>query len=164
MELVTPGLGLVFWMVISFSVILFILKKFAWKPILKALKDREITIATALKSADNAKEKMEQLKADNEIIIKEAKNERDNLLKDARQVKEKIISEAKEKANSEAKKIIEDAKGKIESEKEAAIDEIKNQVASFSIEIAEKILKKKLEKTTDQKDLINELIDEIKIN
>ena len=164
MELVTPGLGLIFWMVISFSVILFILKKFAWKPILKALKDREISIDTALKSADKAKEKMEQLNADNEKIIKEAKNERDNLLKDARQIKDKIISEAKQKANSEAEKIIENAKGKIESEKEAALDEIKNQVAGFSIEIAEKILKKKLEKTKDQKDLINELIDEIKIN
>lgn len=164
MELVTPGLGLVFWMVISFSIILFILKKFAWKPILKALKDREITIDTALKSADKVKEEMEQLKTDNEKIIKEAKNERDNLLKDARQVKDKIISEAKQIANSEAKKIIENAKGKIESEKEAALDEIKNQVAGFSIEIAEKILKKKLEKTKDQKDLINELIDEIKIN
>jgi F-type H+-transporting ATPase subunit b len=164
MELVTPGLGLVFWMVISFSVILFILKKFAWKPILKALKDREITIDTALKSADRAKEEMEQLKADNEKIIKEAKNERDNLLKDARQVKDKIISEAKQKANSEAKKIITGAKVKIESEKEAALDEIKNQVAVFSIEIAEKILKKKLEKTKDQKELIDELIDEIKIN
>ncbi|MCK4699986.1 MAG: F0F1 ATP synthase subunit B [Bacteroidales bacterium] len=164
MELVTPGLGLVFWMVISFSVILFILKKFAWKPILKALKDREITIDTALKSADRAKEEMEQLKVDNEKIIKEAKNERDNLLKDARQVKDKIISEAKQKANSEAKKIITGAKVKIESEKEAALDEIKNQVAGFSIEIAEKILKKKLDKTKDQKDLIDELIDEIRIN
>jgi len=164
MELVTPGLGLIFWMVISFSVILFILKKFAWKPILKALKDREITIDTALKSADKAKEEMEQLKADNEKIIKEAKSERDNLLKDARQVKDKIISEAKQKAKSDAKKIIEDAKGKIESEKEAALDEIKNQVAGFSVEIAEKILKKKLEKSKDQKDLINELINEIKIN
>ena len=164
MELVTPGLGLIFWMVISFSVILFILKKFAWKPILKALKDREITIDTALKSADKAKEEMEQLKADNEKIIKEAKSERDNLLKDARQVKDKIISEAKQKAKSDAKKIIEDAKGKIESEKEAALDEIKNQVAGVSVDIAEKILKKKLEKSKDQKDLINELINEIKIN
>ena len=101
---------------------------------------------------------------DNEKIIKEAKNERDNLLKDARQVKDKIISEAKQKANLEAKKILEDAKGKIESEKDAALDEIKNQVAGFSIEIAEKILKKELEKSKDQKNLIDELIDDIKIN
>ena len=164
MELVTPGLGLFFWMVISFSLILFILKKFAWKPILKALKDRENTIDTALKSADKAKEEMEQLKADNAKIIKEAKSERDNLLKDARQIKDEIISEAKQKANSEAKKIIKDAKEKIESEKEAALDEIKKQIAGFSIEIAEKILKKKLEKSKDQQDLISELIDEIKIN
>ncbi len=164
MELITPGLGLVFWMVISFSLILFILKKFAWKPILKALKERENTIDTALKSAAKAREEMEHLKADNEKIIKEAKNVRDNLLKEARQVKDKIISEAKQKANSEANIIIADAKRQIENEKEAALDEIKNQIAGFSVEIAEKILKKKLEKTKDQKDLINELIDEIKIN
>lgn len=164
MELITPGLGLVFWMVLSFSMLLYILKKFAWKPILKALKERENTIDTALKSADKAREKMEQLKADNEKTIKEAKNIRDSLLKEARQVKDKIIVEAKQKANSEATKIIADAKRKIENEKEAALDEIKNQVAGFSVEIAEKILKKKLEKTKDQKDLINELIDEIKIN
>ena len=164
MELITPGLGLVFWMVLSFSMILFILKKFAWKPILKALKERENTIDTALKSADKAREEMEQLKVSNEKIIKEAKNERDNLLKEAHQVKDNILSEAKQKANSEANKIIEDAKRKIESVKVAALDEIKNQVAGFSVEIAEKILKKKLEKTKDQKDLINELIDEIKIN
>ena len=164
MELITPGLGLVFWMVLSFSVILFILKKFAWKPILKALKERENTIDTALKSADKAREEMEHLKADNEKIIKEAKNVRDNLLKEARQVKDKIISEAKQKANSEANIIIADAKRQIENEKEAALDEIKNQIAGFSVEIAEKILKKKLEKTKDQNDLINELIDEIKIN
>ena len=164
MELITPGLGLVFWMVLSFSVILFILKKFAWKPILKALKERENTIDTALKSADKAREEMEHLKADNEKILKEAKNIRDNLLKEARQVKDKIISEAKQKANSEANIIIADAKRQIENEKEAAVDEIKNQIAGFSIEIAEKILKKKLEKTKDQNDLINELIDEIKIN
>ncbi len=164
MELITPGLGLVFWMVLSFSMLLYILKKFAWKPILKALKERENTIDTALKSADKAREKMEQLKADNEKTIKEAKNIRDSLLKEARQVKDKIIVEAKQKANSEATKIIADAKRKIENEKEAALDEIKNQVAGFSVEIAEKILKKKLEKTKDQKDLINKLIDEIKIN
>ena len=164
MELITPGLGLVFWMVLSFSVILFILKKFAWKPILKALKERENTIDTALKSADKAREEMEHLKADNEKIIKEAKNVRDNLLKEARQVKDKIISEAKQKANSEANIIIADAKRQIENEKEAALDEIKNQIAGFSVEIAEKILKKKLEKTKDQNDLINELINEIKIN
>ena len=164
MELITPGLGLIFWMILSFSVILFILKKFAWKPILKALKERENTIDTALKSADKAREEMGQLKAENERIIIEAKNVRDSLLKEAFQVKDKLISEAKQKANSEANKIIADAKRKIENEKEAALDEIKNQVAGFSVEIAEKILKKKLEKTKDQKDLINELVDEIKIN
>lgn len=164
MELVTPEFGTVFWMLLSFLMILFILKKFAWKPILSALKEREASIDNALRSADKAREEMEQLKADNEKIIKEAKNERDNLLKDARLVKDMIISEAKEKAITETEKIIEDARVKIESEKDAALDEIKNQIAIFSIEIAEKILKKKLESTKDQKDMINDLLDEIKLN
>lgn len=164
MELVTPEFGTVFWMLLSFLMILFILKKFAWKPILAALKEREASIDNALRSADKAREKMEQLKADNEKIIKEAKNERDNLLKDARLVKDMIISEAKEKANTETEKIIKDARVKIENEKNAALDEIKNQIAIFSIEIAEKILKKKLESTKDQKDMINDLLDEIKLN
>lgn len=164
MELVTPEFGTVFWMLLSFLMILFILKKFAWKPILTALKEREASIDNALKSADKAREEMEQLKADNEKIIKEAKNERDNLLKDARLVKDMIISEAKEKASTETEKIIEDARAKIKSEKNAALDEIKNQIAIFSIEIAEKILKKKLESTKDQKDLISDLLDEIKLN
>lgn len=164
MELVTPEFGTVFWMSLSFLMILFILKKFAWKPILSALKERETSIDNALRSADKAREEMEQLKADNEKIIKEAKNERDNLLKDARLVKDMIISEAKEKAITETEKIIEDARVKIESEKDAALDEIKNQIAIFSIEIAEKILKKKLESTKDQKDMINDLLDEIKLN
>ncbi|MCH7656995.1 MAG: F0F1 ATP synthase subunit B [Bacteroidetes bacterium] len=164
MELVTPEFGTVFWMLLSFLMILFILKKFAWKPILTALKEREASIDNALRSADKAREKMEQLKADNEKIIKEAKNERDNLLKDARLVKDMIISEAKEKANTETEKIIKDARVKIENEKNAALDEIKNQIAIFSIEIAEKILKKKLESTKDQKDMINDLLDEIKLN
>lgn len=164
MELVTPEFGTVFWMSLSFLMILFILKKFAWKPILSALKERETSIDNALRSADKAREEMEQLKADNEKIIKEAKNERGNLLKDARLVKDMIISEAKEKAITETEKIIEDARVKIESEKDAALDEIKNQIAIFSIEIAEKILKKKLESTKDQKDMINDLLDEIKLN
>lgn len=164
MELVTPEFGTVFWMLLSFLMILFILKKFAWKPILSALKEREASIDNALRSADKAREEMEQLETDNEKIIKEAKNERDNLLKDARLVKDMIISEAKEKAITETEKIIEDARVKIESEKDAALDEIKNQIAIFSIEIAEKILKKKLESTKDQKDMINDLLDEIKLN
>lgn len=164
MELVTPEFGTVFWMSLSFLMILFILKKFAWKPILSALKEREASIDNALRSADKAREEMEQLETDNEKIIKEAKNERDNLLKDARLVKDMIISEAKEKAITETEKIIEDARVKIESEKDAALDEIKNQIAIFSIEIAEKILKKKLESTKDQKDMINDLLDEIKLN
>jgi F-type H+-transporting ATPase subunit b len=164
MELVNPGIGLIFWMIVSFGIVLWILKKFAWKPILNALKEREHSIEDALLSAEKAKEVMAKLKADNEAIIKEAKIERDSILKEARQVKEKILQEAKEEASEEAGKIIEAARLTIKNEKVAAILDIKNQVAIFSVEIAEKILKQKLAEKENQKVLINKLLDEIKLN
>jgi F-type H+-transporting ATPase subunit b len=164
MELVNPGIGLIFWMIVSFGIVLWILKKFAWKPILNALKEREHSIEDALLSAEKAKEVMAKLKADNEAIIREAKIERDSILKEARQVKEKILQEAKEEASEEAGKIIEAARLTIKNEKVAAILDIKNQVAIFSVEIAEKILKQKLAEKENQKVLINKLLDEIKLN
>ncbi len=164
MELVTPGLGLLFWMLLSFSVVLFLLKKFAWKPILKALRDREDNIQKALDSAELAREKMEQLKADNEAIMQEAREERDYLLEEAREAKEKMIMTAKEQANREAQKIVKATRMKIRNEKAAAIEDIKNQVASLSIEMTEKILKQKLADHKEQKELIRKLLDGIKLN
>ena len=164
MELVTPELGLLFWMLLSFAIVLYLLKKFAWKPILKALRDREENIQKALDSAELAREQMKQLKADNEIIMQEAREERDFLLQDAREVKEKMIAEAKEQANQEAQKIVKAARIKIRNEKAAAIEDIKNQVAALSIEMTEKILKQKLEDRKEQKELIKKLLDEIELN
>jgi len=164
MELVTPGLGLLFWMLLSFLIVLYILKKFAWKPILKALKDREKSIQNALDSAELERQKMEQLKADNEAIMREAREERDFILQDAREVKDKIILEAKEQAGIEARKIMETARIKIRNEKAAAIEEIRNQVANLSIDVAEKILRQKLKDSKEQKELISKLLDEIELS
>lgn len=164
MELVTPGIGLLFWMLLSFAVVLFILKKFAWKPILKALKEREDSIKDALESAEKAKEEMAKLQVDNEKIINEAKSERDNLINEAREVKEKIINEAKTQATTEANKLIKQARINIQNEKAAAINEIKDQVAILSVEIAEKLLKQELAKDKKQEELINSLLKEIEVN
>lgn len=164
MELVQPGLGLIFWMTLSFSILLWILAKFAWKPIMKGLKERENTIDEALNAANKAKEEMKELKFSNEQLLKEAKEERDNILRDARHVKENIIEEAREKAGEEANRIVENAKEAIQYEKMAAITEMKNELASLSIEIAEKILKEELKATDKQKKLIDKLIKEVSDN
>lgn len=164
MDLVTPGIGLIFWQVVTFLILLIILKKYAWKPVLNAIKAREERIKGALESAEEAKLEMKQLKADNEIIIKEAKDERNKLLQEARDLKTHMIEEAKTQAGDEAKKIIEGAKLKIESEKDAAISEIKELVATLSVEIAEKILKKELDDKKDQQDLIKNSLKDLKLN
>ncbi|MEI7676013.1 MAG: F0F1 ATP synthase subunit B [Bacteroidales bacterium] len=164
MELVMPEFGLLFWMLISFSLLLFILKKFAWKPILKALSDRENSIDEALKSAQEAKNEMVKLHADNQQILMEAMRERDKMMKEASEMKEAIVSEAKNKAIIEAEKVIENARISIEREKMAAIDEMKNVIAVFSIDIAEKILKEKLTDDKQQKELVKKYVDQINVN
>ena len=164
MELVQPGIGLIFWMTLSFLIVIFILKKYAWKPILNGLKEREKSIDEALNAAEEAREAMKNLKADNEKLLQEAKEERDNILRDARKMKENIITEAKEKAQVEANKIVEGALVTIENEKNAAVHELKNQIATLSIEIAEKILKEELKTKGKQKELIDKLVSEIKFN
>lgn len=164
MELVQPGLGLIFWMTISFSILIFILAKFAWKPIMKGLKEREDSIDQALHAADKAREEMKELQFSNEQLLKEAKEERDNILRDARHVKENIIEEARVKANEEAIRIIENAKESIQFEKLAAIHDMKNQLADLSIEIAEKILRQELSDKSKHNQLIERLLNEIKEN
>ena len=164
MELVSPGIGLIFWMTLAFAILMWILAKFAWKPILKALKEREVTIDLALHAADKAREEMKELKFSNEQLLKEAKEERDAILRDGRKIRDSIIEQSKLKANEEANRIIESAKESIQNEKMAAITDLKNQLASLSIEIAEKILKKELADDTKQKEFINKLIDEVHFN
>lgn len=164
MDLVTPGIGLIFWSALFFLILLFILGKFAWPAILSAVKARNESIRMALEAADKAKQEMAQLKADNEQILAEAKAERDALLRDAKQVKDKMIAEAKEKAAEEGKKLIQSARESIQTEKAAAINEMKQQMASLSVGIAEQILRKKLKDTKEQKALVDKLISEADLN
>ncbi|MBO7227283.1 MAG: F0F1 ATP synthase subunit B [Bacteroidales bacterium] len=142
--LITPGLGVIFWMVVSFAILVFILLKFGWPIILKTLNERESAINDALLAADKAKEEMQQLKASNEDLLREAKLERDEMLRNARLTSEKIIEDSKIKATEEADRIVEMARQSIEYEKMEALHELKNQMANLSIEIAEKLLKQEL--------------------
>ncbi len=164
MELVKPSIGLIFWMLVSFSIILVLLKTFAWKPILGMIKEREEFIENALAAAANAKEEMKTLQSDNERILNEARAERDQMLKDARDIKEKMISEAKGVASKEAERLLKSARENIQTEKMAAITELKNQVAVLSIEIAEKILKTELSSDEKQKALVKNLLQDVNLN
>ena len=164
MQLVTPSIGLLFWMLVSFGIVFLILKKFAWKPILDMISEREASIEDALNAARKAKEEMVALKNSNEKILFEAKMERDKLMKEAREMKDAIIAEAKTKASKEAEKIIASARENIQNEKMAAITELKNQVATLSIEIAEKILKQELSADDKQKSLVNNLLQDVNLN
>ncbi len=164
MELVTPDIGLLVWMLLSFTIVLFILKKFAWKPILNMLNEREKFITDSLESAERAKKEMKALQSDNERILTEARAERDLLLKDAREIREKMISEAKGLANKEGERLLKTARENIQNEKMAAITELKNQVAVLSIEIAEKILKAELSSDEKQKSLVKNLLQDVNLN
>ena len=164
MELVKPEFGLIFWMCISFGIILWILGKFAWKPILKMLSDRENSIQDALDSAERAKEEMKALQAGNEKILAEARHERDLMLKDAREIREKMISEAKGIAATEGERMLKSARENIQNEKMAAITDLKNQVGVLSLEIAEKILKAELASDEKQKALVNTLLKDVNLN
>jgi F-type H+-transporting ATPase subunit b len=155
--------GLFFWQTLLFILLLFLLRKYAWKPILDALNSREEGIKNALDEAEKARQEMVDLKSNNEKIVKEARAERDALLKDARSMKENMISEAKDEAKSQASKIIEQAKTTIENEKLAAITELRNQVAELSIGIAEKIIKDELSEKDKQVELIEKMLQEAKL-
>jgi len=164
MELVKPSIGLIFWMAVSFSIILFLLKKFAWKPILGMIKEREESIESALAAAEKAKEEMKALQSNNERILAEARAERYTLLKEAREIKDKMILEAKTTATKEGERMLAIARENIQNEKMAAITELKNQVATLSIEIAEKILKSELSSDEKQKSLVNTLLKDVNLN
>jgi len=164
MELVKPDFGLVFWMTVSFLIVVFILRKFAWGPILTSLKERETSINDALNSAKKAKEEVANMKAENERILQEARNERDKMLKEARDTKDAIVSEARTKAQAEGDRIITIARETIQNEKLAAITELKNQVATLSIDIAEKVIRQQLAGDDKQKALVNDLLKDVKLN
>lgn len=164
MELIYPGLGLIFWMTLSFLLLFFILKKFAWKPILSMLQQREQKIDEALHAAEKAREEMKELQINNEKLLRDAKVEREKIVAEARQLKDKILDEAREKGNEEAQRMVEAAREAIKFEKMAAITELKNQIALLSIDIAEKVLNEELAVSAKQKQLINNLLDEINFN
>lgn len=160
MELVSPGFGLIFWMLVSFSILLFITFKFIWPAILGGLKEREEEIASSLEEAKKAREEMKALQSDNQALIKEAKNQRDKILKEAKALKEDILKEAKQQATLEGQRLVEESKKRIQQEKVAAITELKNEVADLSISIAEKLIKTELSADTKKKDLMDKLIKE----
>jgi len=158
MALVTPAIGLMFWTCVVFTLLVILLRKFAWKPILTAVDERNSNIENALQAAEKAKTEMAELTANNEKIITEAKRERDSLLKEAREAKEQIVVEAKNQANIEADKIITTAKEQISNEKLKAVTELKNYVAELSIEMAEKIVRAELSDTNKQKEFIAKML------
>jgi len=164
MDLLTPGLGLIFWQAVIFLLLVLLLGKFAWRPILDSLRIREESIEEALRSADEAREEMAKLQSDNEKLLAEAREERDVLMKEAN----KTANELKEEAKAEAKKItakmMEDAKLAIASEKDAALKEVRDQVAELSVEIAEKLIRKSLGDEKTQKALVNDFLAEKNIN
>ena len=164
MGLVMPDFGLLFWMVISFSLLMWLLKKFAWIPILKALTAREDSIEKALQSAELAKSEMLKLQAGNEKLLKEAMLERERIAKEAREMKDSIVREAKNLAVLESNRVIEEAKAAIARERAEAVSEMKSVISSFSLEIAEKILKEHLSDNKKQKELVNNYLENIKLN
>mgnify|MGYP000716415853 FL=1 len=163
MDLVTPDVGMLFWTLVSFIILYLILKKFAWGPILGAVKEREESIKAALDAADNAKKDMENLKADNEKILNEAKIERETMLKEAREIKSKLISDAEEEAKIRAKKMVEAAKTAIQNEKNSAMDELKNTVVDLSIGIAEKLISEELADKDKQLKMIEDILEDSKL-
>jgi F-type H+-transporting ATPase subunit b len=161
--MLTPDIGLIFWTTIAFGILFFILSKYAWKPILGAINEREEGIKNSLASAEQARKEMQNLTADNERILKEARVERDALLKEAREIKESMIAEAKGEAQEQASKVIAQAKQTIEAEKQAAISELKSQVAELSVGIAEKVVRNELSDKNKQIKLVEEMLKEVTI-
>ena len=163
-SLVTPGVGTIFWSALIFVLFLLILSKFAWKPILSAVKARDEMMKGSLESAEKAREDMLKLQSDNETILRKAREEREGILREAREVRDKLIAEAKGKASEEAEKLIEKARAGIESEKRKALSEIHMQVANLSVDIASMLLGEKLKQTGEQSKLIDNYLKEIDFN
>ena len=164
MELVKPAIGLIFWMLVTFGILFFILSKFAWKPIMKAIHEREQSIDDALNKADLAKQEMARLTAQNQDLMQQARAERDEILKEAKTLKDGILNEAKKQAQVEGAKLIEKAKIEIENQKKAALAEVKDQVSTLSLEIAERVLRTQLDDKTKQEALVANLLKDVELN
>ena len=163
MELVTPEIGLVFWTTVSFLILFFLLAKFAWKPIMGAIDDRERSIEDALLKAEAAKDEMARLTNENDELLKKTRAERDLILQEAKKLKDHIVSDAKEAAQKEGARQIELARIEINNQKNIAMADVKNQVAALSLEIAEKLLRKQFEDQSKQDELVADLLKEVKL-
>jgi F-type H+-transporting ATPase subunit b len=164
MQLLTPDPGLILWQLIVFVLLFLLLAKLAWKPILNSLKEREDSIQSALDTAEKARAEMAQLKSENEALLKEAREERDRILREAREISSRMKEEAQTDAKKSADKIIDDARAAINIEKQAALKEVKIQVAMFSLQVAEKLMKKNLANDKEQKELVEGYIKDLKLN
>jgi F-type H+-transporting ATPase subunit b len=164
MDLLNPGTGLIIWQALIFIALFFLLSRLAWKPILGSLKERETSIQQALDQAEKAKMEMASLKSDNERLLREARDERDKILKIAREAAAQLHDQAQSDAKKTADRIIEDAKSIIQTEKAAALRDVREQVATFSLEVAEKLMKKNLSDDKSQKELIGTYIKDLKLN
>jgi F-type H+-transporting ATPase subunit b len=164
MELLTPGTGLIIWQLFVFVLLFILLSKLAWKPILASLKERETSIQNALDTAEKARAEMAKLTADNENLLKQAREERDKILREAREASNRLKDEAVAEAKRTSDKIIEDARGAINIEKQAALKEVRIQVAMFSLQVAEKLMKKNLAGDKEQKELVEGYIKDLKLN
>jgi len=164
MDLLLPHLGLIVWTILAFLVVLFILKKYAWTAILKGLNDREANIANSIATADKVRAEMASLKSENEALLVAAREERAIMLREAKEIKDKMINDAKDDAKVQATKIITDAQASIHNQKMAALTDIKNEVGKMVIEISEKILRKELANKSEQENYITKLADDIKLN
>ncbi len=164
MELLLPGFGLVFWTFIAFLIVFYILKKFAWKPILESLKERESGIAHSIASAEAMKVEMATMKSENEAVLAQARDERAKMIKDAKDISDKMIADAKEKARLEFDRIVSEAQSAITQQKNAALIDVKNQVGSLVIDIAEKVLRREMANKAVQENYIKELAAGVKLN
>ncbi len=164
MDLLTPELGLFFWTLIAFLLVLFILGKFAWKPILNSLGEREKGIADSIAAAERVRNEMSQLKSENEKLMAQAREERTVMLREAKEMKDRILNEAKEQAKTEAGKIMADAQLQIQQQKMAALTEVKNEIGTLAVNVAEKILRKQLAGADNQESYLKMLSEDIKLN
>lgn len=164
MNLITPEFGLLFWQTITFLVLLLLLSRFAWKPIMSSLREREETIEGALRSAELARVEMTKLRADNERLLDEARAERDAMMRKAQQTADIIVEEAKNKAAAESNRIVESARAAILSERQAAIDDIRRQVATLSVDIAEKVIRRQINGDTQQRQLVDQFVKDIHLS
>ncbi len=164
MDLLTPAVGLLIWQIVIFSVVVFLLGKFAWKPVVNGLKEREASIDSALRMAEETRAEMAKLKANNEQLLAEARAERDKMIREAKNVTDKMIADAKDKATAESNRIMQDASEAMAQERVAVIAQMKKDVAALSIEIAEKVLRKELNDKKAQQTLVSDLIADAKLN